>query len=97
MKSKKYTNLKLVSIFKDGTPTKIIITLLKSIRKGEAMKRIDLFFTCFVLIGCFLLLGGSVIFSSQNDAATSTSIGFFLGGGISCLIGLAGLLFCKKE
>ena len=61
------------------------------------MKRIDLFFACFVLIGSFLLLGGSVIFSSQADAAMSTSIGFFLGGGISCLIGLAGLLFCKKE
>lgn len=61
------------------------------------MKRIDLFFTCLVLIGCFLLLGGSIVYSSQIDAAESSSIGFFLGGGVSCLIGLALLLFRKKE
>lgn len=42
------------------------------------MKRIDLFFACFVLIGCFLLLGGSVIFSSQNDAAMSLQLDSFL-------------------
>lgn len=96
MKSKKYTNFKLVSIF-GWHPYQDNNYFAKINLKGGAMKRIDLFFACFVLIGSFLLLGGSVIFSSQADAAMSTSIGFFLGGGISCLIGLAGLLFCKKE
>ena len=53
MKSKKYTNLKLVSIFLGSTPTKIIITLLKSIWKGGYEK--DRFVFCLFCFDWILL------------------------------------------
>ncbi len=58
------------------------------------MKKIHLFFVSLVAIACFLILSGAIVLA--NDAM-STSIAFFVSGGVAGLAGLIGLLVSPKE